>query len=428
VTIKASEKGQALILITLVAIGLFAFASLAIDGSMAFSDKRHAQNAADTSVLAAALAKIRGQNWTTTVDTAKARAASNGYNDDGITSVVEVYLCNDANASCTALPAGAKPEEYIQVKITSHVKTYFARIIGRNKLTNAVTAVARAVPGFRKSLFSGQAMVALNKNECPAYKYNGGGNVTVTGSGIFVNSDCSAVNPAALTSTSTGASLEVPCYNVVGTVYDPKSTVKTTGPCSSINRDLTQQISNPLAAFPRPNVPCDPSNIKTTSGKTVLDPGYYTGNNFPGGNADYTLKPGIYCIAVSNGFNVTSGSVHGSDVLIYMISGGVTWNSDSSLTASTDPNNPFQGLLLAMAPDNRNTVDIQGNGGATFTGTILAPESLVKLAGASGSTTQLYNQIIADQISITGGAGLFINFQANQQWEPPVPPAIEMNQ
>jgi hypothetical protein len=183
-----------------------------------------------------------------------------------------------------------------------------------------------------------------------------------------------------------------------------------------------------LAAFPRPNVPCDPSNIKTTSGKTVLDPGYYTGNNFPGGNADYTLKPGIYCIAVSNGFNVTSGSVHGSDVLIYMISGGVTWNSDSSLTASTDPNNPFQGLLLAMAPDNRNTVDIQGNGGATFTGTILAPESLVKLAGASGSTTQLYNQIIADQISITGGAGLFINFQANQQWEPPVPPAIEMNQ
>src|SRR5262249_21852765 len=89
--IKTNEKGQALILITLIAIGLFAFAALAIDGSIAFSDERHAQNAADTSVLAAALAKIRGKDWTTTVSTARARASSNGYNNNGTTNVVEVY-------------------------------------------------------------------------------------------------------------------------------------------------------------------------------------------------------------------------------------------------------------------------------------------------------------------------------------------------
>ena len=58
---KTTEKGQALIVIALAAVMLFAFASLAIDGSMAFSDKRHAQNAADTSVLAAALAKTHGR-------------------------------------------------------------------------------------------------------------------------------------------------------------------------------------------------------------------------------------------------------------------------------------------------------------------------------------------------------------------------------
>ncbi|HEX9332631.1 MAG TPA: pilus assembly protein TadG-related protein, partial [Anaerolineales bacterium] len=56
---KFQERGQALILIAFAAVGLVGFAALAIDGSRVFSDRRHAQNAADTAVLAAALAKIR---------------------------------------------------------------------------------------------------------------------------------------------------------------------------------------------------------------------------------------------------------------------------------------------------------------------------------------------------------------------------------
>src|SRR6266536_6197264 len=53
------ERGQALILITLAAVGLFAITGLAIDGSAKFSDRRHAQNAADTAALAGALARIK---------------------------------------------------------------------------------------------------------------------------------------------------------------------------------------------------------------------------------------------------------------------------------------------------------------------------------------------------------------------------------
>ena len=56
-SMPSSQRGQALVMIALAAIGLFAFAALAIDGSAIFSDRRHAQNAADTSALAAALAK-----------------------------------------------------------------------------------------------------------------------------------------------------------------------------------------------------------------------------------------------------------------------------------------------------------------------------------------------------------------------------------
>src|ERR1043166_5008772 len=58
-TMKRSfERGQALVLIALAAIGLFAIAGLAIDGSAKYSDRRHAQNAADTAALAGAYAKI----------------------------------------------------------------------------------------------------------------------------------------------------------------------------------------------------------------------------------------------------------------------------------------------------------------------------------------------------------------------------------
>ncbi len=422
-TFKATEKGQALVLIALAAVGLFAFAALAIDGSRVFSDRRHAQNAADTSALAAALAKTRVQDWEAA---ARYRATSNGYTSNS-TTLVEVYLCDDIRASCTALPTGAKKDEYIQVKIKSTVQTYFAQVIGRSKMINRVDAVAHVIPGYRKSLFSGQAMVAVDKHDCAAYVYNGGGEVTVTGSGIFVNSDCSSTNPAALNSNANGAGLDVPCYTVVGTLNDSKATVTTSGPCSSSTGDITKQIADPLAAFPRPAVSC-PNNAPVGNTATVLNPGYYTGSNFPPINGALTLTPGIYCIDVSNGFNVTGGtSVNGSGVLIYMMSGGVNWNANTALSASTDPNNQFQGLLLALAPGNNKSIDIQGSGSSTFTGTILAPESLVKLAGSSGSATELYNQVIANKISVTGGAGLVINYQASEQWQPPIPPAIEMN-
>src|ERR671918_54848 len=153
------ERGQALILIALAAVGLFAVTGLAIDGSAIFSDRRHAQNAADTSALAAALAKIRGTDWHTAAFT---RATSNSYNNNGTTNIVEVNLCSENGVTCAGIPTGADPTQYIRVKITSHVKLYFARIIGRSEVINYVEAVARAVPGYKSSLYGGNAVVGLN--------------------------------------------------------------------------------------------------------------------------------------------------------------------------------------------------------------------------------------------------------------------------
>ena len=433
-TFKTTERGQALILIAFLSIGLFAFAALAIDGSMAFSDKRHAQNAADTSALAAALAKARSNNWNTTVDTARARASSNGYDNNGTTNVVEVYLCSDANATCTALPSGAKPEEYIQVNITSHVETYFARVIGRDEVVNHVTAVAHAAPGYRAVTFGGSALVSLNTDACPALDYGGGSTTTVTGSGIFVNSRCdgtgaySATNQA-LNSSSNNTTLTVPCFNLVGGNTVRPSSLITTGGCSSSIKNSSAFISNPSQVYQKANIPCGTS--AGTYNSTTLNPGNYSGA-FPPGNQSI-MNPGIYCIDAGNqGFSLSGGqTLTGNNVLIYMKSGNISWTSGGiQLTAMQGVNAEYDGLLLYLAQGNCSNVSITGNGTSRYVGTILAPCSLIKLAGGSNTGNQnvLENQIIADRIELTGSNALNINYNAQQQWQPPIPPAIEMVQ
>jgi hypothetical protein len=134
---KLSQRGQSLVIIALAVVGLFAFTALAIDGGMVFSDRRHAQNAADTAALAAALSKTRGGNWN---QDGLERAASNGYNDNGASNEVEIH-----SPPMDGYYAGEN--EYVQVRITSRVRTFFARIVGFQQITNRVEAVARAVPG-----------------------------------------------------------------------------------------------------------------------------------------------------------------------------------------------------------------------------------------------------------------------------------------
>ena len=164
----SSEKGQALIIITLAAVVLFSFAALAIDGSMVFSDKRHAQNAADTSALAGALAYTRNSNADDDDDddedgggmnvirtAARARATSNGY-DNGPTNDVTISAPDVPSDECQS---GVGKD--ITVTITSHVKTTFTRIIGREQMTNIVTATTRACGRYHGPLFNGNAIVSL---------------------------------------------------------------------------------------------------------------------------------------------------------------------------------------------------------------------------------------------------------------------------
>jgi hypothetical protein len=415
--LKTNEKGQALILITFVAMGLFAFAALAIDGSMAFSDQRHAQNAADTSALAAALSKVRGQNWNTIVDTARARASSNGYNNNAATNVVEVYLCNDANATCTALPAGAHSEDYIQVKITSHVKTYFARVIGRNEVINRVEAVAHAVPGYKSSLFGGNAVVGLNRHVCKAVEFNGNADMILTGSGIYANSDCT---PNAFNNDSNSPGrLYAPCISTVGeSNWTPGKVILNQSGCSQGRENLPV-----ISAPPDPQITCGTQQAHQTN--DTMSPGNWN-TAFPPSGVMY-LQPGTYCVSNGN-FQINGGdTLIGTDVTIYMINGFVKWNGGATIKLDAPDSGPYAGLLLYLPPTNTNDVTVNGNGDSHIVGSIWAPSSQIIVQGGGGQSG-LQCQFVGDTVVLNGGSTTNIDYQANLNYQPPIPPAIEMTQ
>ena len=140
-----------MIMIVFSLIGLLGASALAIDGSNAYVDRQKAENAASATALTAAITRIEGGNWRST---ALATAAANGYDNNGITSTVEL------NTPPTSEPYTGNPE-YIEVIITSYVNTYFGPVIGIPQIVNRVKAIAQSNPAIRGEMFNGYALASL---------------------------------------------------------------------------------------------------------------------------------------------------------------------------------------------------------------------------------------------------------------------------
>jgi hypothetical protein len=402
-----SEKGQALIVLALAAIVLFGFAALAIDGSRVFSDRRHAQNAADTSALAAALAKIREQSF---VSAATARAASNGYDNDGTTNVVEIY-----NPPADGIYAANS--EYIQVKITSHVNTTFARVIGRSEVVNHVEAVARAVPGYKDSMFGGSSIVGLDPAGCKAVFFNGNANMTLTGSGIYVNSNCKP--NAFYNQSSSPGILTTPCIQTVGDYEYTSGKVINTQP------GCPRSSVPPVPAPPLPTIDCGTDQATVQADGKTLSRGNWQGA-FPPAGVTY-LQSGIYCVR-GGSFQVNGGdTLIGHDVVIYMIDGFVKWNGGATIELDAPDRGPYAGLLIYLPPTNSNVVVVNGNGDSRFVGTIMAPASEITIQGGGGASG-LQCQFIGFRVNLSGSSETIIDFKPQVNYQPPIPPAVLLAQ
>lgn len=427
----STERGQALIIFALAAIGLFGVVGLAIDGSAKFSDRRHAQNAADTAALAAALVKVNGltagqtdsvcstnSGWTNSafcldiINAAWDRAEENGY-DGLIPDSVDVYS-----------PPISGPytgnSSYIQVIITSHIDTYFARVIGVDQTKNTVEAVAMVGKG--GPLFSGASFVSLNPSpNCGSGSVNVGGSGTINlyDGGIFVNSSASCgysqPNCTALTLNLYG-----------GIVESAGSPISSCDPY--LPKDETQEqilIPDEVDIPPEPpecNQLATAYNYPPGSNIWHITPGYYT--DFPqssingdivGNKKDIVMDPGVYCVGKrikwsSTTFDSLDGS---SGVTLYIKSGNeFEININSPITFNPSNSGDYEGYLIIQAgnPSNIKNCTINGGSYLNINGTILAPYCNVTINGNNNSNSEITAQIIGWDIKLNGGTTINIHY------------------
>jgi type II secretory pathway pseudopilin PulG len=435
---KFTEHGQALILVAFAIVGLVGFAALAIDGGNVFSDRRHSQNASDTSVLAAALERVRRptEDWQSI---ARLRAADNGYSSaDGVTEV-DVHLCSELPLTtadgytmiCKGLDPTADPTQFIYVHIKSIVKLFFAPVVGWRTITNHTDAVAEATLPIPTNMADGYGIWTQHEGcnspgEGDPFELGGSGDSEVIGAGVLVGASCPTDesfvqngNPALHTTTGV-------CVH--GTAnYDPSEVTSDINPslrenCPAVDPDTYQMPPAPVCSTE--------GKLTMVNGKYIAQPGYYdkTGNRqFPdvSGQETVVMQKGIYCLY--NGINVNAGITLTTDarndgfdpgtegVLIYLpadrspniqFNGGATidLHAITSWNGATFDDSWFN-LLIYVSPDYEADIDISGSAGSTYTGTILAPSAHVDLLGNNGTsagTVTLDSQIISDTVKISG--------------------------
>jgi hypothetical protein len=451
---------------------------LAIDGSRVFSDRRHAQNAADAAALSAALAKIRGDPY---VQAAHTRAADNGY---AITENVEVHLCSELIGSqdaCVGIPTSSpepaqiREENYIQVKITSILPATFARIVGRNEFKNVVTSVAYAGPVEPQPLVKGNALAAMNPTREDAILGGGNMNLDVNNSGIFSNSTFTdpACNNGSLRTFGNGVYSVDTSIQVAGS-YCPGVNTTMNGPWS-----LTGTIDYPPAInIPIPSISCSGSapapSYNASSFTLTYHPGSYNhavnpDNDAPPGKyvREAHFSPGRYCLSngasfdgpnvIANGvrflvsggsMNFNGGVVTCNDMLVHVnggngvnftgtgqtfcnsvtfiaSTGGINWDGALENRMFAPMGGDYKGVLLYLPYPNDAAISINGNSSNQLTGSIIGVASPISVYG-NDWTTGLNSQIIGNTVTLDGNGTLVINYIPNEQYMQVDPSAIQL--
>jgi hypothetical protein len=402
-----AKRGQALIIIALALVGIVGMVGLVVDGGNVFFDRRGAQNAADSAALSSALSRINGEDWITAAVSA---ASVNGYNNDGVTNIVNVY-----NPPKDGPHAGNG--EYLQVIITSHVDTYFARVVGRDRITNVVQAVARIRPAEIKELMNGNAVVSLapssDCNNNKSFWVHGEATLDITGGGVFVNSN----NPDCALFTNGSGSIRIRdehTINIVGGASIQKPQLLT--PSVTVG---ASPVGYPPPFF-LPKFGCAKEAMVSEDG-TSMSAGAW-GDEFPPEGVTH-LGAGVYCLG--NGMHIT-GNLEGNNVVFKVDRGEVRFSSaDIILNAPNSGHNA--GLLIFLPMDNRSKVVLNGGPGSAIKGTILAPASPIIIKGMD-SPRGFHSQIIGYTVEADGNSNVVIVYNDEQNYDSMSQPELQLSE
>ena len=399
------ERGQAMIMIVFTIIGLIGVSAIAIDGTNAFIDSRRADTAASAAALTAALTRIEGGNWRAA---ALATAAANGYNNDGVSNIVEL------NTPPLSGPY-AGDSEYIEVIITSRMPTYFAVVVGVPTITSVAQVVSRSKASELGEMFPGYALVSLApKTECErrrGFWIHSEATLNLVGGGLFVNSN----NPKCAFISFGSGSIRVQDASritVVGGADIQKPKLITPYPIET----GVPPIPYP-PPYKLPKVGCG-SKIATPDELTgTISSGNWDEGIFPPEGV-HSLEPGVYCL--QDDLVVAEGQVlEGNNVTIVMEDGNIKINGNAIIDLSAPKNGPNAGLLIYMPTGNRGgIINLNGSDDSKYMGTIFAPGADLYINGMDSMRGAAYHsQIIAYYIEVDGTDSIEINYKDEQNWD-----------
>ncbi len=426
---RSGEEGQVMVFLSLVLVGLLGFAALALDGGMLFSDRRHAQNAADSASLAGASAAayymrsnnvnynafICGTSGTVYTEAAAEieainRAASNDYVIDN-----DISDNHGVSIQCEITDMLSYQDKHIDVttKITKDTNSNFAHLFYNGPLRNEVEAVTRVYPP--APLAFGKAIVALNQSDCSGNNYgvifSGTSQTTVTGGGVWSNG-CLTGNGSSFTVTVNNGG--------VGFAGSSTGTLTNINPSPAYIPNTLPDYSTGVA---EPNCSGLPNRTVPKSGDATLQAGVYDEIKWTGGVL--TLSPGLYCITGSKGVSISGGSLIGDGVTIFLTNGGVTINGNvdpvdlRAPEESPDPLPALAGVLMFLAEGSSETISVTGNSTTFYLGTIYAPDGDLYFSGTSGTNPTFNTQLIGYNVEVSGGATIDINFNDDENFEKP---------
>jgi len=397
-----SEQGQALILITFAIIGLIAMTGLVVDGGVAFSDRRAAQNAVDAAAYSAALAKVRGNAISIAAENI---IEQNGYAISGAT------INNPPSAGCDGQSSPyAGDDGYIQVILHSKVATTFGNIIGIQEINNCVEAITFVDPAAYKPLFGGNVIVGLNKRlnrhgSLPCGFDTGNSHAVdwvLKGGGVFSNGCAYTANG-----------------NLVK--LDPDRCVTTVGPadnftCTQPNQGGSAIYTDEDIAGFYPETPiCD----------GTLDGGYVV----PSNPSSFTFRNGVYCVSNFDAFNRQDISLQNATLYITDPTFDVKFAGHGGFAGYAPTSGPYEGFYIIVARNNNpceryqdgpQSLELRGNGTSDIIGTILAPTICIDFRGNSNGH-QTRSQIIGNTVTSNGSGSMEINYNSDENasyWSP----------
>jgi Flp pilus assembly protein TadG len=434
-----SERGQVMVLLVLALVGLLAFTALAIDGGMVYSDRRTAQNAADTAALAGAGAAAQYMRTYEPANPKNNPVSKEKWNcghgaisgGGGALAIAEGAAASRAGANDFNLSTDTSTDSWVdaqchntylevRVQITVETRSSLAHLIYKGPLVNTVKAVTKVDPSVPVGF--GNSIIALT-DQCTGtdkgIELEGDHDSRVKNGGVWSNS-CIIANGSSGYLTVTmqteggeeeGEVLYLDEYKPNGNITDQISPE----PTHSNDAPLSVDIDPPDCSSLGPSK----GDYKITGpDKTgTISPGNYGSISVQSGES-LTMQPGLYCI--SKNFNV-SGILSGTDVTIYLTGENSTFSSGGSAEVNIDAPTPECESLPPSDPDScypalggmliyaeHGDVSLAGNAASHYEGTVYAPEGQISVGGNSDETSNIGAQLIGLSVKLHGSAFLDI--------------------